>query len=453
MRIECLIAEIGSTTTVVNAFELSGTPTLLGKGMSQTTVETDVREGLQAAIADLQEKLARSEITYDVMLAASSAAGGLRMTVSGLVYEMTVRAAKEAALNAGANLHLVTAGQLEQDELEDIKNIKPNIILVAGGTDYGDWKTAYQNLLAVASLQLDVPIIYAGNCANHTRIKKWLDTTPQAQYVQLVENVYPRVDFLNIEPLRKKIYETFEEHIVHAKGMKYIKEMVSGHIMPTPGSVMEAAMLLHDMIGNLVVIDVGGATSDVHSVTYPSEEYRAYHEGEAREKRTVEGDLGVFVNFKNVLDTMNPMTLKTALNIGEKELEALIESYTYIPKTTLEKSLVYEITKTCVHRAMDRHVGDLRKVYTSNGVKMIPEGRDLTQVKTVVLTGGALVHLSNTEAIIESYLTSNPHKLIPTHPVKILKDTDYILSSIGVLSLTHREAAKMLLKQSLGLEG
>ena len=453
MRIECLIAEIGSTTTVVNAFELGSTPKLLGKGVSQTTVDTDVRDGLNAAIANLEGQWECGTLTYDVMLAASSAAGGLRMTVSGLVYEMTVRAAKEAALNAGANLHLVTAGQLEQDELKEIKRIKPNIILVAGGTDFGDWRTAYQNLLALADLQLDVPILYAGNCANHTRIQHWLETTPQAEYISLVENVYPRVDYLNIEPLRRKIYETFEAHIVHAKGMAHIKDMVSGHIMPTPGSVMEAAMLLHDMIGNLVVIDVGGATSDVHSVTHPSEEYRVYHEGEAREKRTVEGDLGVFINFKNVLDSMNRTALMTTLNISETELLSLIEDYAYLPQSNLAKSLVYEITRTCVQRALDRHVGDLRKVYTSNGVKMIPEGRDLTQVKTIILTGGALVHLDHTEKIIQDYLASNPHKLIPTHPVKILKDKDYILSSIGVLSLTHRESAKMLLKQSLKLEG
>ncbi|TVP96604.1 MAG: DNA mismatch repair protein MutL [Acholeplasmatales bacterium] len=453
MKIDCLVAEIGSTTTVVNAFKLEGTPRLLGKGMAQTTVETDVCEGLNAALANLQAHWSGAALQYDMMLAASSAAGGLRMTVSGLVYEMTVRAAKEAALNAGANLHRVTAGKLEPDELEEIRQILPNIVLVAGGTDYGDWKTAYHNLLAIENLKLNVPILYAGNIANHARINQWLATSSQASYISLVENVYPRVDFLNIEPLRKAIYTTFEEHIVHAKGMTHIKDMVSGHIMPTPGSVMEAAMLLQEMIGNLVVIDVGGATSDVHSVTQPSEEYRQFHEGEAREKRTVEGDLGVFVNFENVLSTMDHRKLKTTLDIDDAQLTTLIDTYGYLPKTTLQKALVYEITKVCVHRALDRHVGDLRKVYTSSGVKMIPEGRDLTQVKTVVLTGGALVHLEHTENIVTDYLSSNPHKLIPASTVRILKDKDYILSSLGVLSLTHREAARALLRHTLDLEG
>ena len=112
MIIDVLVAEIGSTTTIVNAFNIhTDIPEFLGRGVANTTVDTDVNEGLQLAIEDLSAYLKVESVEYKEMFATSSAAGGLRMTVHGLVYEMTVRASKEAALNAGSNIHLVTANK------------------------------------------------------------------------------------------------------------------------------------------------------------------------------------------------------------------------------------------------------------------------------------------------------------------------------------------------------
>ena len=121
MKVDVLVAEIGSTTTVVNAFNLGRSPVFLGQGSSPTTVgQGDVTEGLQAAILDLDLNLrkagfsAGNGISYDRMMAASSAAGGLSMSVHGLVYDMTVRAAREAALCAGAVVRMVTAGDMTE---------------------------------------------------------------------------------------------------------------------------------------------------------------------------------------------------------------------------------------------------------------------------------------------------------------------------------------------------
>ena len=109
--IDVLIAEIGSTTTVVNAFNnVNKDPVFLGQGLAPTTVsDGDVTIGLKDAVKDLESNLGET-ISWNSMLATSSAAGGLKMTVHGLVYDMTVKAAKEAALGAGAVLHMVTAG-------------------------------------------------------------------------------------------------------------------------------------------------------------------------------------------------------------------------------------------------------------------------------------------------------------------------------------------------------
>lgn len=267
MRVDCLVAEIGSTTTVVNAFNIFNDVKFLGRGMHQTTVDTDVNIGLNAAIEDLKRNLNIDSLTYANFYASSSAAGGLKLTVHGLVYEMTAKAAKEAALNAGGNIHLITANLMDFSHIEEIKRIKPNMIIIAGGTDFGEKEVSYQNLCLVKDL--GIPIIYTGNIANHDRIRKL-----NLSHIEIVENVYPRVDDFNIMPLREKIYETFEKHIIHAKGMQHIFNLVTGGIIPTPGAVMDLTMLLDEIYDGVMTIDVGGATTDVHSASDPKPEFQ-----------------------------------------------------------------------------------------------------------------------------------------------------------------------------------
>ena len=445
MKIDCLVAEIGSTTTLINAFQFNPSPVFLGSGLANTTVDSDVRVGLQNAKQDLMNKLGVIKVSSDEMFASSSAAGGLRMTVSGLVYEMTVKASKQAALNAGANIHHISSGMLEEIDLESIKEAKPNIILVSGGTDFGERETAYKNLVSILNLKLNIPIIYAGNIANHPRIKKEFIKEIESREIRIVENVYPRVDFMNIQPLRSEIHKTFEEHIIHAKGMEHIKELVNQSIIPTPGSVLESTILLSEIYGNVMTIDVGGATTDIHSVCEPSDEYRKYYEGQPIEKRTVEGDLGVFVNHNSVLKLTDYQKLLRKLCISSNEFDELLNNYNYIPQTDLEKKLVYELTKTCVFHALNRHVGDLKSVYTSNGQKMIPEGKDLSQLQVIILTGGPLINLQDTEEILLNYFRENPTKLLPKSGIRIIKDEKYLLSSIGVLSKKYKDLSKQLL--------
>jgi uncharacterized protein (TIGR01319 family) len=453
MHIDVLVAEIGSTTTIVNAFQIHREdPIFLGRGVANTTVSSDVNIGLNKAINDLKNNLDCEDLTYTEMFASSSAAGGLRVSVHGLVYEMTVRASKEAALNAGANIHLITAGKIKEKDLRKIIEVRPNIIIIAGGTDFGESETALYNIEKVLDLELEIPIIYAGNVENHEEINEMFKKRKKDNLLRIVDNVYPRVDYLNILPLRKVIYETFEENIIHAPGMNHIFDMINQKIMPTPGSVMESTMNLYEKLGNLMTIDVGGATTDIHSIAIPSEEYREYLEGEPLSKRTVEGDLGVFINHKNVLKLFEKNDILSLIDVSEDVFNELIDNYSYIPTTNEQKQLVYELTKKCTQVGLDRHVGDLRRVFTSSGQKIIPEGKDLTQIEKIIFTGGALINLPDTEQIVYDYLKKNQTKMLPTKNVEIYRDHDYIMASTGVLSLKYPEAALKLLMKSLRIE-
>ncbi|SHJ50732.1 GlmL-related ornithine degradation protein [Paramaledivibacter caminithermalis] len=456
MKINVLVAEIGSTTTVVNAFsDIEDRPRFLGQGQSPTTVlEGDVNIGLNNAIENLKQNLGVDEIIYDEMLATSSAAGGLKMTVHGLVYDMTVRAAREAALGAGANIHLVTAGKLRRSDVKKIRNVKPNIILVAGGVDYGERDTALYNAEIIADLDLDIPVIYAGNIENHEDVKEIFEEKGKEKLLYIVDNVYPKIDTLNVEPTRKVIQDAFEDHIIHAPGMTRVRNLVNGPIIPTPGAVMEASKLLKEYIGDLVTLDVGGATTDVHSVTEGSEEVsRILISPEPIAKRTVEGDLGVYVNMKNIVDLIGVEKIAKDLEFDEEKIKELIDNHRPIPITDEQKKFVERLTLEAVITSVNRHAGGFRDLYGSSGKKTLAEGKDLTNVKWIIGTGGALTRLPNRINIIKQIALNNKgDKLLPTKESKILIDNDYIMASLGVLAKRHKEAALCLLKQSLRID-
>ncbi|KAB3527649.1 GlmL-related ornithine degradation protein [Alkaliphilus serpentinus] len=452
MKINVLVAEIGSTTTVVNGFQdiHSSCPKFLGQGQAPTSVAAgDVNIGLKAAIDDLAKNLGVEELQYDEMLATSSAAGGLKMTVHGLVYDMTVRAAKEAALGAGAIIHQVTAGRLKRTDLKRIQEIKPNIILIAGGVDYGERDTAIYNAEKIAELNLRIPVIYAGNVENQEEIKEIFQDTEVKLY--LVENVYPKIDQLNIEPTRRVIQDVFEEHIIHAPGMTKVRNLVNGPIIPTPGAVMEASKLLKEKLGDLITFDVGGATTDLHSVTEGSEEIsRILISPEPIAKRTVEGDLGVYVNMLNIVERIGKEKLKEELST---DIEELIENHEPIPKTPVQKKFVEVLTREAVLSALDRHVGKIRHLYGPGGKTTIAEGKDLSSVKYIVGTGGALTRLPRgVEILKEATLKNLQNKLNPTEDAVVLVDHDYIMASLGVLSKRYPEAALLLMMESLRLK-
>ena len=453
MNIDVLVAEIGSTTTLVNAFAGINTdePRFIGQGQAPTSVlEGDVRIGLEGAVEDLKNRLGLDKIEYGEMLATSSAAGGLRMCVHGLVYDMTVKAAQTAALGAGAIVTMATAGKMSEYDIEDLVASRPNLILLAGGTDYGERETALYNAARIAETRLKAPVIYAGNVQNQRAV---MDIFKKAGVsCTVTENVYPKLDKLNIEPARKIIHKVFEEHIIKAPGMEHIRDMVTGSIMPTPGAVMEAVQLIYNEIGDVVAVDIGGATTDVHSVTGGSEEIGILMTSpEPFAKRTVEGDLGLYVNAKNLIERIGESALQNELGM---DMEAVMANYLPIPKTEGQFKLTERLCREAGLVALERHAGALRYIYTPSGRKTVAEGKDLTAVKTIIGTGGALTRLPHREQLLRALADCNATGMMlypKPSKIRLLFDDDYIMASLGVMSKHYPEAALKLMKRSLNI--
>jgi len=422
--LELLTIEVGSTITKVNGFRRAawGGFEHAAQGFAPTSIAAgDVGIGVEAARADLLSRYS-GDFGQPEVYVNSSAAGGLRMTVHGLTYSMTARAAREASLGAGAIVKLVTAGELDDLELAEVRAIKPNIILLAGGVDYGEKKIVVENARRLAGLNLGVPLVYAGNVAAQGLVSQIC-----ADYgveLLLAQNVFPDVDELNVEPLRYVIQEVFGRHIIHAPGMARLAGLTSHGILPTPGAVLRGAELFAAALGDCLVFDVGGATTDVHSVTDGSPELTAKMlEPEPRAKRTVEGDLGVFVNARNIVELSNDQAWAGRL----VDLQAM-------PKTEREQELTRWLCARAVETGARRHAGTMADLYTPAGKKRVVKGKDLSAVRWVVATGGALTRVAGAADTLRSICSGPGKHLMPPPDAIILIDRDYRFSALGTLA-------------------
>lgn len=427
-----LTIEVGSTITKVNGFRLApqGYFEHNAQGFAATTVlQGDVGIGVKAALADLESRHGTDFRDVPIFV-NSSAAGGLRMTVHGLTSSMTARAANEAALGAGAIVKLITAGPLDRFDLDEIREIKPNIVLLAGGVDFGERKIVLDNARALAGLRLDTPPIYAGNTALRRHVQQMF--AEHGSDVLLADNVFPDVDVLNVEPLRKIIHNVFNHNITQAPGMAALGELTEWGILPTPGAVLRGAELFAEALGDCLVVDVGGATTDVHSVTEGSPEWVSKTvDPEPRSKRTVEGDLGVYLNARNIVDLSGGDTAKDKLD----DLSA-------IPSTRNEKELTHWLCQQAAEIGIRRHAGTVTDLYTPTGRKKIVRGKDLTAVKWVIGTGGALTRIEGGEEILRTMCMGAGKYLLPDPSAEILLDRDYRFSALGTLAQAYPDEVR-----------
>ena len=232
-----LLIDFGSTYTKITAVDVDEEK-ILGTAQSYTTIETDIINGLNNALAILKEKI--GDIQFEEQYACSSAAGGLRMVAIGLVPELTAKAARQASLGAGAKVIKTYSYELTEGDLEEIDRINPDICLLTGGTDGGNKENIVFNARMLAKAKNPFPIIIAGNrnCADQCQ------EILKEKQTYVCENVMPRLDIPNVEPVQKKIREIFLEQIVKAKGLSRAQQLVQGILMPTPSAMLTAMKLL-----------------------------------------------------------------------------------------------------------------------------------------------------------------------------------------------------------------
>ncbi len=473
MQANLLVYDVGSTYTKVSAFVLTATGLeLLARDQVPTTV-ADIQAGI--ARADAAVAAAGVVLAADpLILATSSAAGGLRMVAMGYMPRVTAKAAKEVSMSAGARvLEIITHEDLPEYRVEILQEIKPDIILLAGGTDGGDSANLVENARYIVASRVKAVVIVAGNSQAQPIVAEILEKA--AVPVRRVANVMPTIHELRVGRAREAIHEEFIKQISQARGLNKLLDVVSDRlVVPTPGAILMAAELLaggtyaEEGVGDLVVIDIGGATTDIHSIL-PSLEQLAIEERGlvvTNEKqaayRTVEGNLGLRISATGIVETVGPLGVLAKVGLQGEELAEKLHQYTvflekepeHVAAKGLEERFDQALAIAAIEVALKRHAGHLAQEY--NPVMGIapgtPMGRDLRGVKTVIAVGGIFTHAEpvQREAIVAAAMRERGISLLPEE-YSVYFDRQYLLYAIGALSRRWPDIALRFAREYLGL--
>ncbi len=454
-----LTADFGSTYTKLTAID-NKEPLILATASAFTTIETDIMQGFNAALLDLEKKIGK--IGYDQLLCCSSAGGGLKMIALGLVPELTAKAAKLAASSAGAKVVKTYAFEISREEQNEIADINPDLVLLCGGTNGGNKEVIIANARKLCDIRRNFSIIAAGNKSASDELETIFNHSGK-DYV-ITKNVMPLFNKLDIEPAKKCIQDLFIKKIIDAKGLSGIQQIASTEIIPTPLAVLTACELLSKGtkktpgIGNLMAIDLGGATTDVYSMTdgQPALEHILVKGlPEPFSKRTVEGDLGMRYSLNSLLEEINIEVLSEEIGINQQQIRQWVQQCTVNPNAiadadSQELQIEEALAKKAVEIAVERHSGILESAYTPMGELFSITGKDLSEVPYVIGIGGAIINSIDPKRILEGALF-NPRKyqfMKPRHPEYML-DARYIVASMGLLSTVDPESALQLLKKEI----
>jgi uncharacterized protein (TIGR01319 family) len=469
-----LATDVGSTTTKARFFgKVNGEWKFLASGEAPTTVEKpveDVTKGVRNAVREVEELTGHRIIDYsseelrfimpylgaktgiDVYVSTSSAGGGLQMLVAGVVKSITAESAQRAALGAGAIVMDVLAiddGREVHEKINTLRFLRPDIVLLAGGTDGGDKTHVIEmaEIIAVArprprfGVSFRLPVVYAGNKDAREDVKRILN--PDFFDVRVVDNIRPQIEVERVEPARNAILELFMEHVMaHAPGYEKLKKLVSTDIMPTPAAEGLMIRTFAEMRGvNVIGVGMGGATTNVYSVF------------DGRFLRTVSANLGMSYSIGNVLKEagLENVMRWIPLDLTEDEVMGIIYNKMIRPTTipmTLEDLVVeHAVARESIRLAFNHHkylARELKGVKRERTISDIFEEVkaeetyiDMRRVDYIIGTGGLLSRAPRRSQSMMILIDA----FQPIGFTYIMQDSVFMIPHLGVLSKIYREIA------------
>ncbi|MCX6361171.1 MAG: glutamate mutase L [Armatimonadetes bacterium] len=470
-----LATDCGSTTTkAILITKQDGSYRLTSRGEAPTTVEApfdDVTVGVTNAVREVEELSKRKLLDADgkvavaskdgdegadLYLSTSSAGGGLQMTVAGVVKAMSAESAQRAALGAGAIILDVIAvddGRKDYQKVERIRQLRPDMILMSGGTDGGTINHLVElaEMLVSADpkprlgIGLNLPVIYAGNKDAYPAVEELLEDRVS---LRKVDNLRPTLERENLLPAREAIHELFLEHVMQqAPGYGKLSSWVSTGIMSTPnavGKIMQTIAAQRNI--TVLGVDIGGATTDVFSV------FKSL-QGDSIYNRTVSANLGMSYSICNVLMEAKAENIRRWLpfNVSDAELRNQLRNKmirpTTIPQRMEDLQIEQAVSREALRLAFEHHKSLAR------GLTGVQQTRTIGEAMTQSGTGLTLVNMMSLDMIVGSggVLSHAPRRAQsalmmmdayqPEGVTLLTVDSIFMMPQLGILSTVQPEAA------------
>jgi hypothetical protein len=459
-----LATDCGSTTTkAILIQKVDGVYRQTHRGEAPTTVEepfADVTMGVVNSVSEIAELAGRRLVDdsgqlirpprdgadgpegCDIYISTSSAGGGLQMMVAGVVREMTAESAKRAALGAGAIVMDTIAGNDKRrphEQIQRIRELRPDMILISGGTDGGDTKKVVEiaELIAPARPQprfggeYQMPIIFAGNTHASPLITRTFEKTNVD--LKIVENLRPVLERENLGPARDAIHDLFLEHVMaHAPGYDKLISWADAPIMPTPGAVGNILKTIADTQGiNAVGVDIFDGTFN----------------------RTVSANLGMSYSISNVCAEAGLASILRWVHVDmdERELRNRVKNKMIRP-TTIPQTLEALIFEQAVAREALRLAYLQHKEFATT-LKGVQQQRTVGDTFSQQLSGQTIVNNMKLDLLVASggVLSHAPRMhqtalmLIdafePEGITTLAKDSIFMMPHLGVLAQVHPRAS------------
>lgn len=464
-----LATDCGSTTSKARFFKKIGNEyRFVASGEAPTTVEApfeDVTLGVRNAIREVEELTGHKLLApngiitpsrgkkegVDLYVTTSSAGGGLQMMVAGVVKTMTAESAERAALGAGAivmDVMAVDDGRRPYEKIGRIRHLRPDMILMAGGTDGGTIKHVVETaeLIEAAKpkprlgVDFELPIVFAGNKEARKPVKWILDRTFA---LKVVDNIRPVLELENTDPARNVIHELFMEHVMsHAPGYDKLVKWTPIPIMPTPAAEGKMFRTIAETYNaNVIGVGLGGATTNVYSIY------------ENKFVRTVSANLGMSYSICNVLKEAGTKNIMRWMPFDIKEMDLRNRLYnkmirpTTIPQSVEDLVVEHAVAREALRLGFEHHkllARPLRGIQRRRTIADIFEQRafeetyiDMLHVDWLAGTGGLLSHAprraQSALMLIDGFQ--------PEGVTKLAQDSVFMMPHLGVLSTVHPKAA------------
>jgi uncharacterized protein (TIGR01319 family) len=368
-------------------------------------------------------------------------------------------AGSEAVYGAGAKVMGSFYGMLGEKTISEIEALPLEIILLCGGYEGGNRSAVLHNAEMLAQSRISAPVVYSGNRQLDKEIRKIFKERHKECFV--INNILPEIGVLNVEPSQKIIRDLFMKRITNMKGLAGVKDTLGEILMPTPAAVLAAGELLskgtskQKGIGDFMLIDVGGATTDVYSfnINKAADGARITGTPEPFAKRMVEGDMGMRESSVCLLKVMKCEDLAGEAGIDAKSFAAAIEKRVrnteFVASDETEKRIDDTIAANAVRISTRRHAGKLEYSFRGS-VELLQRGKNLTEISSIIGTGGQIVNSRNAADILkEAEMKVSDTDILLPQKVDCYVDKEYVFYAAGLLRAYDEEIALALMKKSI----
>ncbi|RKT57470.1 glutamate mutase L [Saccharothrix australiensis] len=421
MTVLCL--DVGSTWTKGALVSADGA--LLGTAQRPTSPPE-----VMAAVAEVSRALGAA----DEVLACSSAGGGLRLAVVGQERLVSAEAGYRVALSAGARVVHVSSGPLDGAGVRALRAARADLVLLVGGTDGGDRSVLLHNADRLGRDRIACPIVLAGNADARAEAVALL----AGRTVVPTDNVLPDVGELAPGPARGAIREVFLRHVIGGKGLSRgagFRRLVRA---VTPDAVLGGVSRLaaRDHEGAVLVVDVGGATTDVYSAVSAEDGAAERAVALPPDRRTVEGDLGLRWSAPGV--------------VAEAVAERLVDPAEADALRGEAARRAADVTWLADDPAVDLRLAGLAVVLALRRHLRLVAGRlGPRGAGRLVLSGGVFRHAPDVGGAVR-LLRADPLLRPVLKEADVVVDRDYVLAPAGLLAGAGRVAVADRLLAHLG---